>query len=132
MLLSNIAIESLLDYCCRLDQVGKALWRERTGQAPPDDLQGFGGIGVVCMGDFAQLPPVLSTLLLTGASIKDSANSGLRTLALSGQRRFQSFVDVIRLRRIHRLKGADPYKDSTMRLRDAAITLEDYALWKQH
>ena len=108
------------------------MWRYRTGQAPPDDLQGFGGIGVVCMGDFAQLPPVLSTLLLTGASIKDSANSGLRTLALSGQRRFQSFVDVIRLRRIHRLKGADPYKDSTMRLRDAAITLEDYALWKQH
>ena len=116
----------------RLDQVGKALWRERTGQAPPDDLQGFGGIAVVCMGDFAQLPPVLSTLLLARGPIKDATNSGLRTLALSGQRRFQSFVNVIRLRRIHRLKGADPYKESTMRLRDAAITLEDYALWKQH
>jgi hypothetical protein len=84
------------------------------------------------MGDFAQLPPVLSTLLLARGPIKDATSSGLRTLALSGQRRFQSFVNVIRLRRIHRLKGADPYKESTMRLRDAAITLEDYALWKQH
>ena len=35
--------------------VMKAVWRERSGQGPPEDLQGFGGIGVVCMGDFAQL-----------------------------------------------------------------------------
>ena len=116
----------------RLEQVGKVLWRERFGTAPPDELGGFGGIGVVCMGDFAQLPPVLSSMLLTGSPIQDAKSSGLRTLALTGRQRFQHFQDVIRLRRIHRIQGADPYKESTMRLRDASITLDDYKLWKQH
>ena len=84
------------------------------------------------MGDFAQLPPVLSTALLSGTQLQDAKNSGLRALALAGRQRFQSFTDVLRLRRIHRILGADPYKESTMRLRDAAITSEDYELWKQH
>ena len=39
---------------------------------------------------------------------------------------------VISLRRIHRQKGVDPYKDSTMRLRDGAITVEDDELWLTH
>ena len=116
----------------RLDQVRKVLWRERFHTAAPDDDVGFGGIGVVCMGDFAQLPPVLSTLLLMGSPIQDAKNSGLRTLALTGRQRFKEFKDVIRLRRIHRIQGADPYKETTMRLRDAAITFEDYSLWKEH
>lgn len=116
----------------RLDQVGKAVWRERFHTVPPDDDDGFGGIGVVCMGDFAQLPPVLSTLLLMGVPILDAKNSGLRTIALTGRQRFKEFKDVIRLRRIHRIQGADPYKETTMRLRDAAITLDDYNLWKEH
>ncbi len=54
----------------RLDQVGKRLWRERFDQATPEDLGGFGGIGVVCMGDFAQLQPVMSTSLLSGSRCK--------------------------------------------------------------
>ena len=116
----------------RLDQVRKVLWREKFNTVPPDDEDGFGGIGVVCMGDFAQLPPVLATLLLSGGPILDAKNSGLRTFALAGRQRFKDFSDVIRLRRIHRIQGADPYKETTMRLRDAAITLEDYNLWKKH
>ena len=39
---------------------------------------------------------------------------------------------MIRFRVIYRQQEADPYKDSTMRLRDAAITREDYELWKSH
>ena len=39
---------------------------------------------------------------------------------------------MIRFRVIYRQQEADPYKDSTMRLRDATITREDYELWKSH
>jgi hypothetical protein len=116
----------------RLEQVGKVLWRERYGTRAPDDLGSFGGIGVVLIGDFAQLPPVLSSSLLAGSTLMESKRSGLRTMALAGRQTFQQFTTVIRLRRIHRLLGADPFKESTMRLRDGAITLEDYELWKTH
>ena len=85
------------------------------------------------MGDFAQLPPVLATSLLSGMPIVGSHNSGLRGLALAGQRSFRKhFGHVLRFKRIHRQKGADAFKESTMRLRDAAMTVEDYELWKTH
>ena len=53
-------------------------------------------------------------------------------MALAGRHTFAMFQDVIRLRRIHRILGKDPFKETTMRLRDAAITVEDYKLWKSH
>ena len=51
---------------------------------------------------------------------------------MQGREQFGKFTDVIRLRRIHRQKGADEYKNSTMRLRDAAITPADHLLWQEH
>ena len=116
----------------RLEQVSRVLYRERFREEPPQDFGGFGAIGVVCMGDFAQLPPVLATSLLSGTPLQDSKNSGLRSFALAGRQLFQTFTHVVRLRRIHRIKAADHYKDSTMRLRDAAITVEDHKLWQEH
>ncbi len=116
----------------RLEQVGKVLWRRRFGTRPPDSLGGFGGLGVVLMGDFAQLPPVRSSTLMPGARLEAGRRSGLRALALAGRQTFARFEDVIRLRVIHRMQAADSYKESTIRLRDAAITCEDYDLWKTH
>ena len=116
----------------RLQQVARVVHRRRFGTDPPDDMGPFGGIGVVLMGDFAQLPPVLATSLLLGSAIQERHASGLRGHALAGQKLFRAFTEVLRLKRIHRQKGADVFKESTMRLRDAAITLEDYELWKEH
>ena len=84
------------------------------------------------MGDFAQLPPVLASSLLEGSPLIESAKSNMRFVALHGRQLFKGFTQVLRLRRIHRQRGADPYKDSTMRLRDAAITTDDYDLWQTH
>ena len=84
------------------------------------------------MGDFAQLPPVLASSLLEGSPLIESTKSNMRFVALHGRQLFKSFTQVLRLRRIHRQKGADPFKESTMRLRDIAITKDDYDLWQTH
>ena len=116
----------------RLQQVSRVVHREQFGTHPPDNFGTFGSCGVVLMGDFAQLPPVLASSLLFGAPIVERPTSGMRTLALAGRQAFAGFSQAIRLRRIHRQKGADAFKESTMRLRDAAITTDDYDLWKTH
>ena len=116
----------------RMQQVARVLWRRQFGTAPPDDMPPFGGVGVVLMGDFAQLPPVLATSLLPGMPLIERSGPVARATALAGRQTFGLFEDVIRLRRIHRQKGVDAFKESTMRLRDAAIIREDYELWKTH
>ena len=84
------------------------------------------------IGDFAQLPPVKASSLLPEVGVQEGKSSGLRSMALAGRQTFQLFRNIVRLRRVHRLPGADQYKESTLRLRDGAITVEDYDLWKTH
>ena len=116
----------------RMQQVARVLWRRKFRCEPPDDLSPFGGIGVLLMGDFAQLPPVMSTSLMTGMPVIESGGAAARSMALAGRLVLNTFEDVIRLRRIYRQTGVDAFKDSTMRLRDSAITIEDYDLWTTH
>ena len=117
----------------RLQQVQKVVCRRRFGAAAECRSANFGGIGVLKIGDFAQLPPIMATSLLCNAAVQEKSTAGIAgTRAKSGQRRFAQATHVVRLRRIHRQLGADPFKESTMRLRDAAMTLEDYSLWQQH
>lgn len=119
----------------RLQQMQKAVCRRRFGAAAevPCCSANYGGIGILKIGDFAQLPPIMATSLLRNAAVQEKNTTGIAgTRAKSGQRRFAQATHVVRLRRIHRQLGADPFKESTMRLRDAAMTLEDYSLWQQH
>ena len=116
----------------RLRQAGRVLYRERFQRDPPDEFGSWCGFGIMLMGDFAQLPPVLSSSLLDGSPLIESPKSSMRFEALHGRQLFKSIRKILRLRRIHRQKGTDPFKESTMRLRDVAITQDDYELWQTH
>ena len=87
---------------------------------------------MLSMADFAQLLLVMSTSLMSGMPLIESGGAAARSMALAGRQVFNNFEDVFRLRWIYRQKGVDAFKDSTMRLRDSAITVEDYAQWKTH
>ena len=92
----------------------------------------FGGVKVILAGDFGQLPPVAvkdeRTLLHAGG-----CSTGTDSMEVNlGSRLFRDINNVFRLRRIHRRAGASHYKESLLRLRDAAHTKEDVALWKSH
>ena len=137
--ISTIGAVQFAVLCRRLQQVSRVLWRRNFGTPPPDDfgltsqsLTACGLFGILVMGDFAQLPPVLSSTLLPDVPVVVGAQKNTRFLAMQGRQIFSEITQIIRLRRVHRQKGADLFKESTLRLRDAAITLEDYQLWMEH
>ena len=78
----------------RMQQVARVLWRRRalgsggSRCAPPEDMGPFGGVGVVLMGDFAQLPPVLASNVLPGMPLVESGGAVARALALAGRQTF--------------------------------------------
>ena len=133
--ISMVGSEQFFAVSDRLELVARTLWRRRNSHLPrmpsgklegePTTFGGFGGIGVVVVGDFAQIPPIGDASLIAPAK-------GQSQRAAAGQRLFQSFKDVIRLRRVYRQKGASHYKESTLRLRDAAMSLQDHKLWSEH
>ena len=107
-------------------------WRVHQGDTARADLP-FGGVAVILAGDFGQLPPTKEvkelSLLCTATLREDTYRARMANL---GARLFRGFTKVVRLRRVHRQPGASVYKESLLRLRDAAHTKEDHARWQEH
>ena len=76
-------------------------------QATSQSLTACGLFGILVMGDFAQLPPVLSSTLLPDVPVVEGAQKNTRFLAMQGRQIFSEITQIIRLRRVHRQKGAD-------------------------
>ena len=134
--ISMVGSEQLQQVSDRLELVARTLWRRahrRRGRPGPDGrlpgepshFGGFGGVGVVLVGDFGQLPPIGDVALI--APVKAQSR-----FAAGGQERFRDFTEIVRLRRVYRQAGASAFKDSTLRLRDGAMTLADHELWRSH
>ena len=131
--ISMVNPEQLLMISRRLEQAAKQIFRERYDREPPDSFGGFGGLIVVLVGDFGQIPPVRAESLmqpLHQASIKKNKQSQSKNL--QGKLLFRSISTVVQLRRIYRQKEADAFKDSTMNLRDGIVTESHHKHWTTH
>ena len=102
--------------------------RVEAERGPPRPLIGApsGGCAVIAAGDFAQSPPIGETSLLGTASEQWAGNLRRGNL---GRRLSGASEVAFKLRRVYRQKRALAFKDSTLRLRDAAMSLADHALW---
>ena len=126
--ISMVSAEQLELVSRRLEQAAKILYRERHGRRAPASFGGFGGLHVLLVGDFGQIPPVSGKSLISSQAPKGEH----RHLSKRGQERFNDIQNVLCLRRIYRQKNAGPFLDSTLRLRDAALQPQDYDLYKEH
>lgn len=108
-----------------------------------DDMfpYGFGGLDVFLVGDLGQAPPVQDTSLADVSRCTAASNLSWNW-SNKGAELFRQFLDphegieclVVRLRRIYRNPNLSPaeihFKDACVRLRDAAITSQDYKLFQ--
>ena len=85
----------------------------------------FGGLSVMLIGDFFQLPPVLNKPLYT-----ESENSSLRDYELLGQNAYRSFTDSVFLTTIQRQSGDDQaaFRQALLELREARVSAQSWEL----
>ena len=86
----------------------------------------------ICFVEFVSNVPAKWTEFPSLLNIGVRMNTREPKASNQGKRLLGDFDTVVRLRRIHRQPGASQYKESLIRLRDAAMTKEDHALWATH
>ena len=95
----------------------------REGEARENDTP-FGNIGVILLLDFVQIQPVGQKALIAPISSESSMVSA--KLGVAVRRIFDTFRDFVKSRVIYRTGAPCPFKESTRRQIDCAVTLEDY------
>ena len=92
----------------RLDQVMKTIHMRNFNNLNAFSSSGFGGISVMLVGDFGQLP-LINGLSLISHRLSRQGTPTSRARTFAGQRRFRDFTDAIRLWRVYRQKSKDHF-----------------------
>ena len=93
-----------------------------------DNAPHSGNIGVIICGGFAQMRPIGRKTLIAPISAERSPVAA--KLGNAGRRIFDAFSVCAKFRVIYRQVAPCPFKASTRRLLDCAVTLSDYDLWQ--
>jgi ATP-dependent DNA helicase PIF1 len=85
----------------------------------------FGGLSVLLIGDFFQLPPVLNKPLYT-----DCENSSLKDYELLGRNAYRSFTNSVFLTTVQRQFGDDQaaFRQALLELREAKVSAQSWKL----
>ena len=114
-------------------QQGRSRYFSETAQNPEKTT--FGNVSVILVGDFGQLEPIDDVSMVDTETDKPNLRKDLQPLwhhIRAGRECLKQFKEAFMLKRIHRSKDDVWWTESCLRLRDFAMTKEDYNAWLQH
>jgi len=98
---------------------------QRARQATAQASLTFGGLSIILVGDFGQLPPVLDSSLF--AEIPFSKRNDIQ---LSSSLLYKDFTTVVHLSQNFRLQTRDLFPSALLRLRNGETTEKDFEMFK--
>ena len=108
-----------------MSMIGRCMLRcidLRLREVNPHSNAAFGGLNIVLLGDFGQLPPVMDKVMF------DKENKGSQ-LSKAGRETFLSFSKAVILTRVERVQGDSDeqtyFRDMLLRFRNGTVTQQD-------